>query len=75
MNSVERLISLLGPGGAAKLARACGVKPQNITRWIRTSRIPAHHCLQVEALTGVKASVLRPDVFMPTPPADLAKAS
>jgi DNA-binding transcriptional regulator YdaS (Cro superfamily) len=63
MNRVEQIIESLGPGGASRLAKACGVKPQNITRWQRTGLVPAHHCLAVEQLTGISRHELRPDVF------------
>jgi len=63
MNRVEQIIHSLGPGGASRLAKACNVKPQNITRWQKTGQVPAHHCLAVELLTGISRHELRPDVF------------
>jgi DNA-binding transcriptional regulator YdaS (Cro superfamily) len=63
MNRVEQIIDSLGPGGASRLAKACSVKPQNITRWQKTGQVPAHHCLAVEQLTGISRHELRPDVF------------
>lgn len=63
MNRVEQIIESLGPGGASRLAKACRVKPQNITRWQKTGQVPAHHCLAVEQLTGISRHELRPDVF------------
>ncbi len=63
MNRVEQIIESLGPGGASRLAKACNVKPQNITRWQKTGQVPAHHCLAVEQVTGISRHELRPDVF------------
>lgn len=63
MNRVEQIIEALGPGGATRLAKACGLRPQNITRWQRTGLVPAHHCLAVEQFTGISRHELRPDVF------------
>ena len=54
-------------GSAAALARLCNQKPQAVTRWRRENRVPAKHCLAIEAATGVSRHDLRPDVFGPPP--------
>ncbi|WP_231110632.1 transcriptional regulator [Xanthomonas arboricola] len=63
MNPVEHAIEILG--SAAALARACHQKPQAITRWRRSGRVPAHHAAAIESATGgeVTRHALRPDVF------------
>ncbi|WP_369333315.1 transcriptional regulator [Xanthomonas hortorum] len=63
MNPVEHAIEILG--SAAALARACHQKPQAITRWRRSGRVPAHHAAAIESATGgtVSRHALRPDVF------------
>ncbi len=65
MNAIERAIKELEPATQAELARICGQKPQAVTRWLRTGKVPAHHCLTIEQATGagVTRHDLRPDVF------------
>jgi DNA-binding transcriptional regulator YdaS (Cro superfamily) len=62
---LERAIEHLDPPKKAELARICGQFPQAVTRWLRTGRVPAHHCLTIERATGGKVTChdLRPDVF------------
>src|SRR5204863_6164415 len=47
-------------GGVASLARAIGIAQPSVSAW---SRIPAERVLAVEALTRVRRSVLRPDLY------------
>lgn len=67
MNAIERAIEMLG--SAAAVGRACGQKPQAVTRWRRTGKVPAHHVTSIEAATNgaVTRHSLRPDVFGPDP--------
>jgi hypothetical protein len=46
----------------AAIARVCGVTREAARKW---ERIPAEHCLAIQAATGGQVSVheLRPDVF------------
>lgn len=64
-NPVDRAIELAG--SAAALGRLCNQKPQAVTRWRRTGKVPAAHCLAIETATGVSRHDLRPDVFGPPP--------
>jgi len=48
-------------GSASALARALGIKVQSIQQW---KKIPAERVLDVERVTGVSRSVLRPDLFL-----------
>lgn len=47
-------------GGLARLARGLGIKSQSIYNW---EMCPPARCIAIEALTGVSAKRLRPDVF------------
>lgn len=51
--------------GAAALARQLGIERQAVSQW---RRIPVHHVLTIEQLTGIPRHELRPDVY----PADAA---
>lgn len=63
MTALQKAIQRLGSKVA--LARACGQVPQAVTRWVRTGKVPAHHCRAIEQATkgDVTAQQLRPDVF------------
>jgi DNA-binding transcriptional regulator YdaS (Cro superfamily) len=47
-------------GGPSALARALGMTPQAISEW---RRVPADRLVQIEAVTGVDRTVLRPDLY------------
>lgn len=57
--------AVLEIGGPAKCASALGhgVTRQNVEHWLRVGRVPAEHCCDLERLTGVDRSLLRPDDF------------
>lgn len=57
---IERAIA--AAGSAAALGRICQQKPQAVTRWRRTGRVPAKHCPAVERATGVRCEELCSDV-------------
>lgn len=82
MNSVQRAVAVF-PSQAA-FARQIGRHPQEVTRWIKTGRVPAKHCQAIEQaveqalalrsemlpeLLPVTRYQLRPDVFGPEPSA------
>jgi len=78
MDEITRAIDSLTPPTQAELARVCSQKPQAVTRWVRTGRVPAHHCIAIEEATGgaVTRYDLRPDVFGAVkPPARRARAA
>ena len=53
-------------GGQTALARLLGLKSQGaIGYWISSGRVPAERVLQVERVTGVSRSLLRPDLYPP----------
>jgi TorA maturation chaperone TorD len=47
-------------GGIGALARGLGISQPSVSTW---RRVPAHRVLDVEALTGVSRTVLRPDLY------------
>ena len=49
-------------GGVRALARLLKLSEPTVSNWKRT-RIPAHHCLAVSKISGVKLHDLRPDVY------------
>ncbi|MBV0888110.1 helix-turn-helix domain-containing protein [Komagataeibacter oboediens] len=50
-------------GGAAKVARAAGLRSH--TTVLGWKRIPDKHLLTLEAATGIPREELRPDLFRP----------
>ena len=49
-------------GGRAKLAERLGITPQAISQW---REIPVDRVMDVEAVTGIPRSTLRPDIYPP----------
>jgi DNA-binding transcriptional regulator YdaS (Cro superfamily) len=47
-------------GGLRALARALGISQTSLAQW---RRIPADRLVQVEAVTGIDRTVLRPDLY------------
>jgi DNA-binding transcriptional regulator YdaS (Cro superfamily) len=47
-------------GSQLELARALGLPKQSINNW---RRIPPHHVIRIEKLTGVSRHDLRPDIY------------
>ncbi len=61
---VQKAIRIKGSQSA--LARACGVKQQNVWNWLnRDNKVPAKYALLIELATNQEVSrlALRPDVF------------
>ncbi len=50
-------------GGQSELARQIGVTYQAVQRWARTGHIPYKRCMAIKKKTGIKLSVLRPDIW------------
>ncbi len=64
MNSesgVQKAVS--AAGGQSALARALGVKPQAVQRWVALGHVPSMRAREVERLTGVPRELLCPAVF------------
>jgi TorA maturation chaperone TorD len=53
-------------GGIGALARGLGISQPSVSTW---RHVPAHRVFEVEALTGIARTVLRPDLY-PEPDAD-----
>ena len=49
-------------GGPTNLAKALGLSGHAVIYQWKQNRVPAEHCPDVEALTGVRCEELRPDV-------------
>ncbi|MDZ5698600.1 molecular chaperone TorD family protein [Chelativorans sp. M5D2P16] len=47
-------------GGVGAFAQALGLTPSSVSAW---QTIPAEHVLEVEAVTGVARTILRPDLY------------
>ena len=45
------------------LAAQLGISPQALQSWRRTGRVPAHHVLRIEEITGVSRTKIRPDIY------------
>lgn len=63
-NSIERAVK--ASGGQRALARALGIYPQAVNKWVKANRVPAERVLVLEALTGVSKEDLRPDLYPST---------
>ena len=50
-------------GGPSALARAIGIAPAAVSRWLRNGRVPPLRVLAVEAASGVSRKALRPDIY------------
>lgn len=48
-------------GGVSVLAEKCDVSVQAAYKWFK--QVPVERCKQIEELTGVPRSELRPDIF------------
>jgi DNA-binding transcriptional regulator YdaS (Cro superfamily) len=59
-------------GSKSELARQLGVKVQTIQQW---TRIPAERVHDVERVTGIHRSKLRPDLYPSSREADLRAAA
>lgn len=62
MNAIQSAVSRF-EGGQVALARLLDVSPQNVNQWVMGKRpVPEKHCPAIEAATGIRCEVIRPDV-------------
>jgi DNA-binding transcriptional regulator YdaS (Cro superfamily) len=59
-DTIQRAVN--AAGGPKALANALGIKAPSIFTW---HRIPAERVLNVERVTGIHRSELRPDIYPP----------
>lgn len=71
MTRANAIAVLTKRGALAALAAALRVNKSTATRWIKR-RIPAERVLEIERVTGVSRSDLRPDLYPPSEPKDAA---
>lgn len=60
MDIFDELVQAAGSQQA--IAEACEITPQAVNKW-QKARIPAEFCKRLEALYGVPAVKMRPDIF------------
>ena len=61
------LAAIAQAGGISRLARSLGLTQPTVSVW---KRVPPHHVIDVETLTGVSRRLLRPDLYdVPEEPA------
>lgn len=61
MDGIQQAIEKAG--GQSALARALRITPQAVQKWADRGRVPAERVLEIEGLTGVPRSDLRPDLY------------
>ena len=54
------LAAITHAGGISRLARSLGLTQPTVSVW---KRVPAHHVIEVETLTGVSRRLLRHDLY------------
>ena len=54
------LAAITAAGSITSLARGLGLSQPTVSVW---KRVPPHHVIAVERLTGVSRRVLRPDLY------------
>lgn len=50
-------------GGQRALAKLLGVSQQAVGDWIARDRVPAARVLQIEQVSGISRTALRPDLY------------
>lgn len=50
-------------GGRRAVAEAIGVRYQAVQKWQRLGRLPAERVLELEKISGISRSSLRPDLY------------
>uniref|UniRef100_UPI0030DB3C0C transcriptional regulator n=1 Tax=Pseudomonas sp. EA_65y_Pfl1_P120 TaxID=3088693 RepID=UPI0030DB3C0C len=59
--AIQKAVALAG--GQSALARSLSVTPQAVQKMCASGRVPAERVLDIEKLTGVSRSELRPDLY------------
>ena len=53
-------LAINAAGGVTELARRLGISQPSVSNW---TRVPAERVIQIEQITGVTRSILRPDLY------------
>jgi DNA-binding transcriptional regulator YdaS (Cro superfamily) len=61
--ALDQAIAVIGR--PTEFARRLKVSRQNVQYWRATGRVPFNWALEIERLTGVSRSALRPDIYPP----------
>lgn len=59
-------------GSQQKLSILIGISSMAVSKWVKSGKVPTDRVLNVEKLTGVPRTELRPDIY---PPEEYKKAS
>jgi DNA-binding transcriptional regulator YdaS (Cro superfamily) len=60
LTPIEKALRLVGK---AQLARELGLTRAAVYSWVRKNKIPAHHVLKVEQLSGISRYDLAPEIY------------
>lgn len=61
-NAQELLVAAINAsGGLTKVAYALGISTNRLANWLKRG-VPAERCPDIEAATGIRCELLRPDV-------------
>ncbi|PWJ75265.1 DNA-binding transcriptional regulator YdaS (Cro superfamily) [Pseudaminobacter salicylatoxidans] len=60
--NVVLAFALRKAGGRIALAKKLNISPQAISQW---REVPVHRVLEIERITGLSRSDLRPDIYPP----------
>lgn len=60
LSPIEKALRLVGK---TQMARELGLTRAAVYSWARKNKIPAHHVLKVEQLSGVSRYELAPEVY------------
>lgn len=69
MSCMESVIdhAISQAGGISRLAKEIGIAPASVCGWRKRGSIPVQRVLEVERITGLDRSILRPDIFLKNP--------
>ena len=60
ISNIEKALRIVGK---SQMARELGLTRAAVYSWAKKNKIPAHHILKVEKLSGVSRYVLDPEIY------------